>query len=104
MAGNTLTVSAKLQCPHGGTVQIVPSNPLVKTAGDAVATTNDAFTVIGCSFLSPCATVQWVAADIKVKTGGARTLSKSSQGICYGAPGPQGPVVIVNTQTKVSTQ
>lgn len=111
MSGNTLTISAALQCPHGGTVQITPGSPRTKVDGAAVALASDTFTVSGCPFQlpgptpSPCVTVQWLVTDLQVKAGGAATLSQSSVGICLSAAQiPQGPVVIVNTQTKVQSR
>src|SRR5436190_18642478 len=110
---NTLNISASLQCPHGGTVQIVPSNLRAKAGGVPVATANDTFIVIGCPFQlpttpptpSPCVLVRWLLTDFRVKANNAATLSQSSQGLCYSAQqAPQGPVVIGNTQTKVSSQ
>jgi hypothetical protein len=112
MAGNALTITASLQCPHGGTVQITPSNLRATAGGAALATANDVFTVVGCPFQlptvppipSPCVTVQWLVTDLRVKAGSAPTLSLSSQGLCYSAlQVPQGPVVIESAQPKVSS-
>jgi hypothetical protein len=111
MSGNTLTISATLQCPHGGTVQIVPGSPRIKVDGISAALATDAFTISGCPFQlpgpipSPCVIVQWLVTDLRVKAGGAATLSQSSVGICLSAAHvPQGPVVIVNTQVRVKSQ
>ena len=113
MAGNTLSIAASLKCPHGGKVQIVPSNPLTTVDHASIATVNDTFIVIGCPFQipavvpipSPCLTVRWVVTDTLVKVNNALTLSRSSQGICYSVQqAPQGPVVIESTQSKVSSQ
>lgn len=111
MSGNTLTESASLQCPHGGTVQIVPGSPRVKADGVAAALATDTFIVSGCPFQlpgpvpSPCVTVQWLVTDLRVKAGGAATLSQSSVGLCLSAAQvPQGTVVIVNAQVKVKSQ
>jgi hypothetical protein len=112
MAGHMLTAGSSLKCPHGGTVSIIPSKPS-PAAGAAVATAADQFVVVGCPFQlpttppipSPCVTVRWVVTDVRVKANGAATLSRSSQGLCYSAAQvPQGPVVIGNTQEKVSSQ
>jgi hypothetical protein len=113
MAGNSLNSSATLQCPHGGTVQIIPSNVRVQAGGAPIATVNDAFVIVGCPFQlptvpptpSPCVKVQWIATDMKSTAGGAPTISMSSVGLCISAQQiPQGPVIISATQTKVSTQ
>jgi hypothetical protein len=112
MAGYMITVAASLQCPHGGTVQIVSSNTHVQAAGAFVATAADTFTVSGCPFQlptvpptpSPCVTVQWLTTDLKTKVNGAPTLSQSSSGICLSPfQVPQGPPVIVSTQTKTQS-
>jgi|SRR5262245_13503153 len=112
MAGNTLTASSSLSCPHGGTVKIVPSNVHAKADGDFIATAADTFTISGCPFQlptvpptpSPCVLVQWTLTDELVRAG-ALTLSKSSQGLCISALGaPQGPVIVSSTQTKASSK
>src|SRR5262245_34835004 len=113
MAGHMLNVTSLLTCPHGGQVQIVPADLRAQAGGAPLATANDVFTVIGCPFQipavvpipSPCVIVRWVLTDLRIKAGGARTLSQASQGICYSAQqAPQGPVMIRNTQQKVSSQ
>ena len=109
MSGNALTANATMQCPHGGQVQATPSNSRVK--GDAyLLTSADTFTIAGCSFTippgtpSPCVSVQWLVADLRVKAGSA-TLSEGDSGMCMsGAKVPQGPVSVVNTQRRVSTR
>lgn len=109
MAGNALTASATMQCPHGGQVQATPTNTRVK--GDAyLLTSGDTFTVAGCPFTlppgtpSPCVSVRWLVADLRV-TAGSATLSAGDSGLCMSAANvPQGPVSIVNTQRRVSTQ
>jgi hypothetical protein len=113
MSGNSITTTATLQCPHGGTVQIISANTRVKADGAFMATATDTFTVSGCPFQlpttpptpSPCITVKWIVTDTRVKANNAQTLSKSSSGICLSAAQlPQGPPTIVNTQTKVQSQ
>ena len=114
MAGNTLNINSTLQCPHGASVQITSSNTRVMVDGVAAALVNDQFVISGCPFQipigtgtkpSPCMTVQWLVTDMRTSVGGPNTLSQSSVGLCLTAEQiPQGPVVIANTQTKVSTQ
>jgi len=109
MAGQALTSASTMQCPHGGQVQVVPSNTRAK--GDAYLLTQaDTFTIVGCSFTlppsvpSPCLSVQWVVSDLRVKAGSA-TLSQSDTGLCLNAQNaPQGPVLVVNTQSRIKTQ
>ena len=109
MAGHTLTKAATMLCPHGGQVQAVPSNTRAK-GDDYLLTQADTFTIAGCAFTippgspSPCLTVQWVVADTRV-TAGAPTLSESDTGLCMNGLGaPQGPVSVVVTQLRVTTQ
>lgn len=109
MAGHALTKAATMLCPHGGQVQAVPTNTRAK-GDDYLLTQSDTFTIAGCAFTippgtpSPCLTVQWVVADMRVKAGAA-TLSEASTGLCLsGMNVPQGPVSVVNTQRRVSTQ
>jgi hypothetical protein len=110
MAGQALTQASTMQCPHGGQVQAIPSNNRAK--GDAsLLTTADTFTIAGCAFTippgspSPCLTVRWIVADLRVKAGSNATLSQGDTGLCLNAMNaPQGPVVISNTQSRVKTQ
>ncbi len=113
MAGPSVTVAATLQCPHGGTVQIISANQRAKAGGAPLALATDTFTIVGCPFQipatppipSPCVTVQWLVTDLRGKANGSATLSQSSTGICLSAAQiPQGPVIIVSTQTGVSSQ
>ena len=110
MAANSITTTATLQCPHGGSVQIVSTNAKVRADNAFMATATDTFTVSGCPFQlpttpptpSPCITVKWLATDMRVKVNSGQTLSRSSSGSCQSAlQVPQGAPVIVNTQTKV---
>jgi hypothetical protein len=109
MAGHTLTVNSALQCPHGGTVQIISSNTRVKADGGFAALATDTFTISGCPFQipavvpipSPCVLVQWIVPDARNRVTANFTLSQSSTGLCMSATGlPQGPVLVVNTQAR----
>jgi hypothetical protein len=114
MSGPSLNVSSALQCPHGGTVQIISANVRVNAGGVPAALATDQFIVAGCPFQipapsgtipSPCVLVTWVVSDMRVRVNGAPTLSQSSVGLCQsGAQIPQGPVVIASTQTRVQSQ
>jgi hypothetical protein len=107
--GALLTTSSTLQCPHGGSVSISSSNTKV-SASAALALATDTFTISGCPFQipvgvgtvpHPCVRVQWVVTNMKCNVDNQPTLSQSSQGLCLAADqAPQGPVSIVNTQTK----
>ena len=108
MAGPTLTVGSQLQCPHGGTVVITPANLRAKAAGQLIATTADTFTVVGCSLATsgspPCVSVLWIVSDLAARAGAA-TLDQGSSGICLtAAQVPQGPVLVLSTQSAVRTR
>jgi hypothetical protein len=112
MAGKTVTINSSLQCPHGGTVQIITTNTRAMADGGYIATMADTFIVSGCPFQipaatpipSPCVTVQWIVPDTRVKVNGSPTLSQSSTGLCLSAVQlPQGPVMVAGTQQKMSS-
>lgn len=114
MAGDTLTTASSLQCPHGGSVQIISANTRAQADGAYAALATDTFAVSGCTFQipvgtgtvpSPCLTVQWIVPDMRVVVGGTPTLSSGSVGLCLSPQQvPQGPVSINNTQKKVTSQ
>ncbi|WMS87813.1 hypothetical protein [Pleionea litopenaei] len=113
MSSNTHTTMSQLTCPHGGSITIASSNTSVFADQSSVATISDTFTVVGCPFQipgtppipSPCVTVQWIKSDLRVKVSGQFTVSAQSVGLCLSAQQlPQGQVMSVNTQLKVSSQ
>lgn len=112
MAGPTLTTAARLQCPHGGQVQIVTTDTRSSAGGSPLATSADQFLVTGCPFQlpgptpSPCVKVVWQRPDTRAKAAGSYTLSASSAGLCVSAAEvPQGPVVVVSPgQTRARTK
>lgn len=113
MTGYSLTIASTLMCPHGGKVQIISSNTRGQADGAFLATSADTFVVTGCPFQipavvpipSPCVTVRWLVPDTRLKVNGNPTLSRSSVGLCLSAAQvPQGPVTIVNTQTRTQSQ
>ncbi len=112
MSGTTITVNASLQCPHGGKVQVITSNSMVKADHGFVGTLADTYVISGCPFQipgtppipSPCVKVQWVKPDVRTTVNGSPTLSSTSAGICLAATQlPQGPVTVVATQTRVKS-
>ena len=113
MAGGILTLASSLQCPHGGQVQVIPTDPLASSRGASIATLADQVVVVGCPFVipavvpipSPCILVQWVAGDPRTTANGIPMLNQSSVGICIAATGaPQGPVVVASTPPGVQSQ
>ena len=110
---HTLTTASTLQCPHGGTVIITPSNSRVKAAGAYVVTMADTFTIVGCPFQipgtppipSPCVRVQWLVPDTRMRVNGSLSLSRSSSGLCLSAAQvPQGSVIVANAQSRSQSQ
>lgn len=110
MAVATLTTGATLQCPHGGTVQITSSNARAKGDGAFLTAGTDTFLISGCPFLvsgvaSPCVRVQWMVTDTRVRVAGSPTVSRGSTGLCMNPAGaPQGPVSVVQAQSRVTSQ
>ncbi len=107
---STLTTSAVMMCPHGGSVSASSSNSTTKAGGSAILRVSDTFTISGCAFtlpgpkLSPCVRVQWIVPDVRTRVGGQPTLSKTSTGLCLSADSiPQGPVSVSTTQTVVAS-
>jgi hypothetical protein len=103
-----LTTASVLMCPHGGTVQAIPSSTAVQFGGAPAVTASDTFMIAGCPFVigvvpSPCLTVQWVSPAVQSQVNSNPTLTEASVGLCLAATqAPQGPVVISATQPQVS--
>jgi hypothetical protein len=103
--GNFLTTASTMQCPHGGQVLAVPSDPSVSFGGNPIVLQNDTFTIVGCPFNialapHPCVQVKWIVAALR-STAGNAPLTTDSVGLCVAADhAPQGTVLIINTQQK----
>ncbi|MGF6789697.1 hypothetical protein [Paraburkholderia sp. 35.1] len=105
MAGPLFHVGAVAMCPHGGQITVLPGSPRVLVSGMPVATLADQFMVAGCALTPPppCLRVQWLTPAMRVQVNGAPPITQASQGLSMGATGaPQGPPLIVSTQTRVS--
>ena len=96
-------------CPHGGMVQVQPTNQRVRVMGMPVATVADLYTVVGCAFTvppgkpQPCVVVQGLIPSTRVKIMGVPVVLQTSRGLCRSPEQiPQGPSTIVGTQTRVS--
>jgi uncharacterized Zn-binding protein involved in type VI secretion len=106
MPGPLFHVSAVGICPHGGQIMTVPGSPRVLVSGMPVATVADHFLVAGCAFTipppQPCLQVQWLTPATRVLVNGSPPITQASSGLSISATGtPQGPPVIVSTQTRV---
>jgi hypothetical protein len=103
-----LTTATVMMCPHGGTVQAIPSSTAVQFGGAPTVTAADTFMIAGCAFNivgvpSPCLTVQWVSTSLQNQVNSNPALTEASVGLCLAATqAPQGPVTISSTQPQVS--
>jgi hypothetical protein len=108
MPGFVLTAASTIQCMHGGSASVVPSNTKVLADSSPILVESDIHMVAGCPFNVsgapvPCVTIAWSAGATKVKVNGTAVLVRSSIGQCKNAAGAvQGMAIIANTQTKVS--
>ena len=98
MPGFVLTTAAVLTCPHGGKVTVLPSQTRVLADSALIATATSQITVAGCTFTTPCVTVQWANASPRVLVSGQAVLLQApptgpGNGAC--APTPAPPVVAV---------
>lgn len=110
MAAPILQFGCTLMCPHGGQVQVVPSQTQVLLGGQAALLATDTFLVVGCPFsvgpkYQPCMTVTWSAPATQIKITGQAPLLETSIGLCKSGEGiPQGTVIMTGVQTKVMAQ
>jgi hypothetical protein len=104
---HVLTASSTIQCTHGGSATVSPSQSDALADGSPMLTENDVHQVAGCSFNvsgspMPCMTIAWSMGSTKVSAAGSPVLTRSSIGQCKsGAGAVQGVAIIANTQTKV---
>lgn len=108
MAEFLIQVGATGTCPHGGALQIIPSQARVLLGGRPAATAGDQFLIAGCAFTvppakpQPCVTATFLPA-VKVLLGGQAAVLKSGALICQSAEMiPQGPPTVAVTQLKVT--
>lgn len=105
MGDPVLTATSQIICAHAAPVSIASSTARVRIGGDQALTQSDVFTPTGCLFIiagasSPCTTVQYVTAAVRVRAEGRPVLLQSSTGMGIGT-GPQGPVSHVAIQPRV---
>ena len=96
-----LNVADKVQCPHAALATHVPSQVRVLVRGAAALTQSDLATIAGCAFTlpggkpSPCVTIQWVSASVRVTAGGLPLLLDASVGLCKSPEqAPQGAPIV----------
>jgi|SRR5271166_840201 len=107
MAGPLFHVGAVGMCPHGGQISTLPGSPRVLVSGMPVATMADQYLVAGCAFTipppQPCLQVRWLTPATRVLVNGSPPITLASTGLSISATGvPQGPPIVVSTQTRVS--
>lgn len=103
-----IQIGATGMCPHGGPLQIVPSQVKVLLSGQPAATASDQFLITGCAFTTPvpkpqpCVTAKFLPA-VKVLLSGTPAVLKGGGLICQSAEQiPQGPPSVTVTQLKVT--
>jgi hypothetical protein len=94
-------------CPHGGSVQDIPTVPRVLLSGMPVAVLGDVNPIAGCPFVvggvpMPCLLANWVVPAARVVAMGRPVIVQASVGLCNGPTGaPQGPPAVVGNQPRV---
>lgn len=110
MAGNCLTTTSTIMCPHGGQATLMTTNTHASAGGAKILLESDVHTVTGCPLMegqksSPCVRIEWSSGAGKASVNGTAILVKSSIGECKNGEGAsQGVATIVNTQLKASAQ
>ncbi len=109
MPGFLYHVGATAICPHGGQLSIISTNTRVLVSGQPVATLSDMYLVAGCAFTvppgkpQPCVKVQWLVPAERVFVDGQPVILQTSSGISQSVEQiPQGPPIVIATQTRVS--
>lgn len=109
MSGLLFHFGASAICPHGGQVSTISTNTRVMVSGQPVATFGDTYLIAGCAFTvptakpQPCIKVQWLVPATRVFVSNQPVILQTSTGICQSPEQiPQGPPIVVATQTRVS--
>lgn len=106
MPGLALTQSAAVMCVHAGQAQPTTPLPRVLLSGTPAIGMSTAYLVAGCPFVlpsgtpSPCVTATWVAAALRVTSGGIPLVLQDSTAVC--APNGTGLIVSFSGQTRVT--
>ena len=101
-----LTTTSTVMCPHAGQAILTTSDTQALVDGAPVLLLTDQHTIVGCTFApggvpSPCVTIQWITGATQSLIGGIPALLQTSVGLCLNAfQAPQGPAIVVQTQTK----
>lgn len=101
-----LTTTSTVVCPHFGMATLMTSNTKALVDGAPVLLLTDVHTVAGCPFApggvpSPCLSIRWVTGATQSRIDQIPALLQTSVGLCLNvAQVPQGPAVVLQTQTK----
>ena len=103
MPGFLVDVSTIMTCPHGGKVTVLPAGPPTALLnGNAVVTSADQMTVMGCGSTPPCGKVQWANVG-QVSINGKAVLLQAppippgpGNGTCLGSAPPPPPVLVAS--------
>ncbi len=106
MAGLALTQSASVMCLHAGQSQPTAPLPRVLLSNVPAIGQTTTYVVAGCPFVlpsgtpSPCVSATWVAAALRVTSGGIPLVLQDSTAVC--APNGTGLLVTFPGQTRVT--
>jgi hypothetical protein len=101
-----LTTASTLMCPHAGMAILTTANSKALVAGAPMLLQTDLHAIGGCVFApggvpSPCLTIRWVTGATQTSVDGIPVLLQTSVGLCLSAvQAPQGPAIVVQTQTQ----
>jgi hypothetical protein len=101
-----LTTTSTVVCPHFGLATLMTSDTKALVDGAPVLLLTDVHTVTGCPFApggvpSPCLSIRWVTGATQSRIDQIPALLQTSVGLCLNvAQVPQGPAVVLQTQTK----
>ena len=101
-----LTTTSTVVCPHFGVATLTTSTTKALVDGAPVLLLTDIHAVAGCPFApggvpSPCVSIRWVTGATQSWIDQIPALLQTSVGLCLNvAQAPQGPAIVVQTQTK----
>jgi len=101
-----LTTTSTVMCPHFGTAVLTTANTQALVLGAPVLLVTDLHAVGGCTFApggvpTPCVTIRWLTGATQSAIGNVPALLQTSVGLCLNAAQvPQGPAIVVQTQTQ----
>lgn len=105
MPGLALTQAASVMCLHAGQAQPTAPLPRVLLSDVPAIGQTTTYVVAGCPFVlpstpSPCVSATWVAAALRVTSGGIPLVLQDSTAVC--APNGTGLLVTSPGQTRVT--